>query len=315
MTDKTHEICEQFIYSKDILKKVFSWEYGFIHAVGACILTLEGKKADEARLRHTKELLKKKFNAFSNFRGNASVFTIVMVSMTHDPELTLSRTAEIYKMLKEKKMPVSVYLTVAAAMIAIYCEPYEYAAAVSRTRELYTLMKEKHPILTSYEEAPYCTLLAMSDKTNTDLVSDMEECYRLLKPNFKLAENPVQSLSHLLSLWDSTPSDKCARVMRLYDAFKSAKRRYDSDYALPTIGAVAMAGGAPHEVVNNILEVDTWLSGQEGFGFWSSITKTYRLIFASFLSECSYIKGDRMQLSVICSALTIIIAQQSAATY
>lgn len=313
MTNETQKLCELFIENRDAFKNAFKWDSGLIHAVCACILAMEGVRADEERLLFCKELIKKKFGAFSSFKGNARTFVAAIISTVPDPDLALTRAAEVFKMLRSKKLSSSDYLTVASVFVAVEAEPYDYPRITNRTFELYRKIKDIHPFLTSYEDTAFSAILALSERTDAELISDMEECYRLLKPNF-MSSNPVQSLSHLLSLWETSPADKCARVISLLDAFKSARRHYDSDYGLPTAGALAMAGGAPHEVVENVLSVDSWLSHQPGFGFWSSITKQNRLVFAGMLSENDYIHEKRMKLAVISSALSIIIAQQQASS-
>ena len=48
---------------------------------------------------------------------------------------------------------------------------------VSRGRVLYKRMRAEHPFLTSSEDSVFAVLMAFSDKSDDELVADMEACY------------------------------------------------------------------------------------------------------------------------------------------
>ena len=50
-------------------------------------------------------------------------------------------------------------------------------------------------------------MLAFSDKTDDELIEDMEACYRLLK--HRADNNSIQTVSHVLAMVSGPPEEKC----------------------------------------------------------------------------------------------------------
>ncbi len=310
MKEQTHISCEQLIENRNRIKSVFSWDGGLINLACAGIFTSRNMMVNEAVLEDCKDLLKQKVSFFSNFRGTAKSPIAALLATSSNPKQTLENGLLVYEMLK-KDFWTSSYLPLAAMIIAQMSQPSQYEEIASRTRSIYNLMKKEHPFLTSSEDSAFCGLMALSDKEDVDMIEDSEQCYRSLKPNF-FSSNAVQSLSHVLALCEGDSDTKCRKTMELFEKLKDAGHKYGTDYELPTLGVLAMSGGDLDEIVQEIAEIDAWLSQQKGFGFFSSITRKQRLMYAGIIAQKDFLNKDTMQAAAVNSTISLIIAQQAA---
>ena len=216
----------------------------------------------------------------------------------------------VYGLLK-KDFWGSVYLPMAAMIIAQMENHNEYEPIAVRTRILYERMKSEHPFLTSGEDSALCALMALSDKSDDNLIHDAEACYRILKPYF-FSGNAVQSLSHILALCDGQAEEKCERTIILFNKLKAAGHKYGTEYELPTLGVLAMTDGDADEIIREMIEIDAWLSTQSGFGFFSSISKKQRLMYVGILAQKDFAQNGTMETAAINSTISLILAQEVA---
>lgn len=310
MNEVTLSNCKQLIDNRDRIKSVFSWDNSLIHLCCAGIYSAKGLTVDETVLQASRDLIKKKVGVFSNFRSTARSPIAAMISTSENPEQTLERGLTVYDLLK-KEFWSSTYLPLAAMIIAQVAEPYQYEQIANRTRVLYNRIKAEHPFLTSGEDSAFCALMALSEKSDESLIMDMERCYEELKPNF-FSSNAVQSLSHVLALCDGTVSEKCTRTMQLFEKLKAAGHKYGTDYELPTLGVLAMSGADLESVAADMIEIDDWLADQKGFGFFSSITKKQRLMYAGILAQRDYSNESALQTAAVGGTISLIVAQEAA---
>ncbi|MGC4018129.1 MAG: DUF4003 domain-containing protein [Muricomes sp.] len=306
----TIERCEQLIDNRDRIKSVFPWDGGLIHLCCAGIYSQKGKTVNEEELRSCKTLLKESVSVFSNFRSTARSPIASMLAVSDDPRQTLENGLKVYELLK-KGFWSSSYLPLTAMVIARLAEPSQYSQIAERTREIYNRVKAEHPFLTSGEDSALCALMALSEKTDDELIEDMEYCYEILKGNF-FSSNSLQSLSHVLALYDSSAEMKCERTMELFDKLKEAGCKYGMGYELPTLGVLAMANADPDEVVREMVEIDEWLSEQKGFGLLGGITRKHRLMYAGILAQRDYVEENAFQTAAVNGTIAVIIAQEVA---
>lgn len=310
MNEQTQLCLQRFIENRDRIKSVFSWDSGLIHLSCAGIYTAKDKTVDIRMLQNCKDLLKQKVSVFSNFRSTARTPITAMMAVSENPEQTLDNGLIVYELLK-KDFWGSEYLPLAAMIIAQMAQLDEYERIASRTRSIYNSMKAVHPFLTSSEDSALCALLSLSEQPDDVLLRDSEECYRILKPHF-FSANAVQSLSHVLALCDGYAESKCERTMELFNKLKLSGYKYGTDYELPTLGILATSGGNLDSIVADIVEINTWLASQKGFGFFSSISTKQRLMYAGILAQKEYYQNDTMQNAAINGTISLIIAQEVA---
>ena len=303
-------LCTDFIEDRDIIRSVSFWENSTLYPVCAAVFAGSGTRADADRLKRCRDLLKEKTGLFSNFRSTVHPVMLCMMATDDDPEQRLDRSLQVYDALKEHFW-TSTYLPVASMMAASSVPPEQYAELAARTRRLYERMKQDHPFLTSSEDSVFAAMLALSDKSDDSLLEEAERCYQLLKPKF-FSGNAVQSLSHVLALADGRAEEKCDAVLSLFEALKARGRKYGTDYELATLGVLATLPVPQESMVEDILEVDEFLSRQKGYGLLG-ISKPQRLMQAGMLVTTDLARSsDAMQTAAIGSTIALVIAQEVA---
>lgn len=260
-------------------------------------------------LQGCKELLNQRVGFFSNFKSTARSPIASMLAISESPNRTLDNGLLVYQLLK-KEFWSSTYLPLTAMVIAQMADSDQYEAIATRTSRIYNRIKAKHPFLTSGEDSANCALLALSEKTDDELIYEMEFCYQQLKPNF-FSSNAVQSLSHVLALGQGTPETKCRRTMDLFNGLKYAGYKYGTSFELPTLGVLALIDGSKDKMIQEMVEINNWLSQQRGFGFFSSVTAKQRLMYAGIITQLEYINTDAMQSTALNSTISLIIAQEA----
>lgn len=310
MNERTLARCKNLIKNKETMKSAFAWEDGLTHLACAGIFINKEQTANEEMLLQCKDILKRNTGIFSNFKSTAKPMIVAMLAANENPQLLMERGLKVYDLLKEEFMS-SVYLPIAAMIIAQYADEARYAELAQRTRRIYKQMRADHPFLTSGEDSTFCALMALLDKPDEVLLGDAEECYIILKNNF-FSSNAVQSLSHVLAMCDGEPENKCQKTMELFQKLKEAGHKYGTSYELPTLGVLAMADGNQDEIAAEMAEIDQWLSEQKGFGFFSSISAKQRLMYAGMIAQQDYINDKMMQSAAVNGVISLIVAQQAA---
>lgn len=310
MNERTLARCKNLIKNKETMKSAFAWEDGLTHLACAGIFINKEQTANEEMLLQCKDILKRNTGIFSNFKSTAKPMIVAMLATNENPQLLMERGLKVYDLLKEEFMS-SVYLPIAAMIIAQYADEARYAELAQRTRRIYKQMRADHPFLTSGEDSTFCALMALLDKPDEVLLGDAEECYKILKNNF-FSSNAVQSLSHVLAMCDGEPENKCQKTMELFQKLKEAGHKYGTSYELPTLGVLAMADGNQDEIAAEMAEIDQWLSEQKGFGFFSSISAKQRLMYAGMIAQQDYINDKMMQSAAVNGVISLIVAQQAA---
>lgn len=310
MNDQMLKNCTLLLESRDRIKTVFGWDGGLINLACAGIYVSNEKEVDVSVLQQCKGLLKEKVGVFSNFRSTARSPIASMLAVSENPRQTFDNGLLVYQLLK-KEFWSSTYLPLTAMVIAQLVEPYQYKAIAARTRRIYDLIKSEHPFLTSGEDSANCALLALSEKSDNELIYEIESCYQQLKPHF-FSSNAVLSLSHILALGQGEVEEKCKRTIELFDGLKKAGYKYGTTYELPTLGVLALSDGSNDKMIQDIVEINNWLSHKKGFGFFSSVSTKQRLMYAGIITQREHINMDTMQTTAVNSMVSLIVAQQAA---
>ncbi|MBE6931180.1 MAG: DUF4003 domain-containing protein [Ruminococcaceae bacterium] len=306
------QLCRQFIENRDIIKSTFAWESSYIYPVCAAIFTDQRVTAEREKLLACREILKSRTGVFSNFRGNPRLTMISKMALSEDPNGKLGRALELYAALKKHFM-ASEYLPVASMVLSELTDPGQYAAISARTRHIYELMKAEHPFLTSGEDSVFASLLSLSSLEDESIVSHMEVCYQLLKPQF-FSHNAVQSLSHVLALCAGSAEEKCSRTLELFAELKARNCPYGTGYELPTLGVLAMLPGDHETMVQELIETDAWLGTQRGYGVFGP-GRRQRLMHAGMLVTSDRLGQENnavMGSAAMSAAVSMIAAQQAA---
>ena len=309
MRESLNQKCRLFIDNRDAVKTAFPMESSYLHTVCASIIANENRVADVEALKETRKMLKSRVNAFSSFRGTCELPIVAMLDVDSDPEWRFDKAVELYKGLKDHFFS-SEYLPMVAIILS---GTTEQENAAERTRRIYDLMKKEHPFLTSSEDCVFAAMLAMSPRSDEELIRDVETCYNILKERFS-DRNAVQSLSHVLVLADSdrgSVSDKCRDTIRLFDLLKEKKHKYGAGYALSTLGVLATLPCGIDETARDIIEVSDFLKTQKGYGFFG-FDRTERMMHAGMIVTSDHLgSSEAMENAAVNSTVSLIAAQQA----
>lgn len=305
MNDNLKAVCDRFIRDRDAIKDVFRWENNFIIPVGA--LSLRGK-ADTEKLKLCKIIVEKNTGVFSGFQGSGRLPAVIKLAAAEAPEDKFAVILEIYNVLK-KYFGNSSFLAYISAVLADMVPVSEVDKLGERGKRIYKLMSEEHPFLTGSEDSPFALLFAFSEKSDEELITDMEAYYNKLK---KLCNdgNTAQGLSHVFAFESGDMDVKIKRFTDLLAAVESRGRKYSKYYELSAFAALSLLPVDIETAADEIIEADAFLSEQEGYGFFGYDKKT-RLMHAAMLVINSYSESAG-ETAAVTGTLAMVAAQQVA---
>jgi len=306
MDSNLQTLCEQFIHNRDQIKKNNKMCSSYLPPICAHLYCTQGKTADEERLKACRKLIKEKTGVFSNFRGVMEMAFACMLALEEEPEVALDNALSAYTLLK-KAFTTSQYLPLAAFLLK---DEADMAGIIARGREIYQTMRKEHPFLTSTEDSVFAVLMAFSDKDNATLIEEMEACYTLLKEEFRYG-NSVQTVSHVLAMAEGTPAEKTSKLFELFDELRRSGLKYSKYYELATLAALSTLPVDVRQMTMDMLDVDTWLSHQKGYGFWG-LPKATRLMHAAMIVSNAYATNPSLNAAAISGTLAMVISQQIA---
>ncbi len=310
MRESLSQLCESFIENKEKIRKEFAWGNAYLYPVCTAVFTDRRVSVDVKKMKYCQDILKSKTAMFSTFRGMSMYVTLAFMTLSDEPDVLFDRMLKVYDLLK-KHFWSSDYLPVAATVIADSAEEYRYAQIAERTRTIYEMMSKEHPFLTSSEDSVFSAMLAMSELSNEQIIRECEKGYEILKGEF-FYSNAVQSLSHVLALSEGTIESKCSASLALYNELKSKGYKYTTSYGLATLGVAALLPTDRKYIVNDIIDVDKFLSKQKGYGFFG-LDSRQRLMHATMLVTSDYVGTEGSpELASVVSTLSLIAAQQAA---
>ncbi len=311
MRDSLIKTCDNFIKSRDIIKKTFRWENTFIFPICALEFSAKDIAPDEEKMLNCRALIKANTGIFSSFRGIVELPVITKLALCDNPDEKIVSITEIYKALKTC-FPATQYLAYAAAVISDMTDADGAEAIAQRGRSIFKLMRKEHPMLTASEDAVFSLLLAFSTQNDSALMEDMEFCYRTLKPVFKYG-NYVQSMSQVIALAGGNIRENCQRAIDLFEELKKLGKKYSKRYELSVLASLAVLPGDICTLAANVAEIDDFLSTQKGYGFWG-VPKATRLMHAAALTASDYCADTLSGTAAASASIALIAAQQAATT-
>lgn len=302
--------CELLADNKDLIRKSFAWDMDLMSVAGSVIFTGAGKVVDTERMKECQRILKKHEGIFSEFRNNMSIPVLCKMALAEDPEKYLLELMEINGKLSKGKVLGSEYIALTALAIKEEHMAGSVDGIVEKTKQLLKKMTKVHPFLTSEEDMAFAALLAMTDKSVDEIVEEAEECFEYMKKKFPFHNNAVQSLSHVLTLCEGEPAEKCEKACAIYQALLERGVKYGMDYELASLGALVNIDMTPAELASEIAEASEYLKTRKGFGNWGMGSKA-RAMFAALMAVQAFAPNSvAMDASVLNTSLAIVIAEE-----
>ena len=305
------DIFNLFIRNREIMKKNFKFEHQGIHYMGAVIYTEKNQSIDFDRIQKAKNIIKDNTSMFSTFRGIGYTLGAIRLSLSSYPESKFKETLRIYELLKNE-FSTSDYLVSVAYFLADAeeTELLNLEDLIKRSKEVYVKMRKNHPFLTSSEDISLAVLIAMNQENIDESIEDMERYYNKLRERFSIG-NPLQSLSHVLSLNKVNIEERYSKVINIYDDLRSKNLKYGKNHELPLLGILALSDKSVESITEDIEEVYNKFK-EVGVVKTFGLGRTEGLMYASLLVAIDYYKkdsGSAFKEIAINNIITIIIEE------
>lgn len=310
MNVSIQDLCGRMAAGRDVIKTAFRWENSHFYPVCANLFCARDEQPEAEKLAACRDLIRQETGILSSFRGNVRLPLICLLSLDEDPRGRLDRTLKAWQMLKRRFFQ-SDYLALAACFLSDL-EETELEHTADRARELYEAMKKNHPFLTGSEDSVFCVLLARSERSDEDLIDDMEQSYRCLKETFR-DSNSVQTVSHILA---SSPAPACEKADRLADLYRNVTMRgvkYGKNRELPVLASLSLTEADTDTLADQILQASDYLSDLKGWRGIFGYDRRTRSMHAAMLTADLYAPWPETEKAALSGALAAVLAQQMAA--
>lgn len=306
-----------FLENNRELKKVNgSWGmYEFQLKSNALTCTMKNQRIDIERINLALDIIKKNTGVFSNFRGINKLTTAITISFETNMEESLKEIIDIYNKLKER-FHSSEYLVIAAQVLFNARNRVNVEISIERTKEAYDYMKQQHKYLTGQEDVANAAIIATTSSNLQETFKDIEESYEYLLKNKFASRNSLQGLSHILSLINMSPQEKCEEVLKVNSLLREKKVSI-KEYYVPMLGIIAFLADNKEGFADNIVELNLQLKKEKGFGDFSMDSNFRNMISATLVSmEHLDSLDSTLRENIINNtnniALTVAIAVQTA---
>ncbi len=302
--------CELLVENRQLVSKASVLESSLLRAVAAASYTEKDMSADVDQLKDCIKLLKKKQGAFSYLRGNTMLIIASRMALSGNPEGYLDDVIAVYKVFQKGKFFGSYYRVLASMSICDAGRSAQAEEIIEKTNALLKEMSKSHPWLTNEEDTSFAVLLAMTDKSIDEILTELEESYQYIKKNFSFHDNAAYSLSQVLTTLDGSYDQKGDKALEIYNAFKEAGSKYGKNYELASIGALVNTDMNTEDLVSEVIEVAEFLKGKKGFGALEMDRYTRLMLGTMIVSGIYSNEKASLSASVTSGALATVIAEQ-----
>lgn len=311
MNEQLKNLCEQYIRNRDIIKAAFPWDTPDIIALSAMVFSNRNIAVNPEKLKECRKLLEHNTSIFSNFRGNTKLPTVSQLACTEDAAGTMQNAMGIYSVLKEY-LSGSDYLAYLSTILTGMMPREKTEEMADHARTIFKAMRKKHPFLSGDEDFSYAILMTFLEKSDETLLTEMEECFKLLKPHF-FHTNAVQMLSHVLTFGEGTVEARCDKLLALYNGLCKAKVNYGTTYHMAILGSLSLADVPAEQLCEEIVQVDAFLSEQKGYGLFS-IDSSTRAMHGAMLVSILHNPTILSEVSAVTGCVAMVAAQVAATT-
>lgn len=307
MKELLETLCDKYLLNLGLFTDFCPLERDILYPVCANVMCTADTEFNLAKYKDSMALIKENTKMLSSFRSTIRPLIASMLSVSDDPKGEMENCLECYDLLK-KYFTNSEHLALLAVMLIRITDRSTAEGYIKRGRQIYDRMKKEHRILTTKEDVAFAVMLAFSEKTDDQLIEDMEASYKLLKHSAD--NNSIQTVSHVLAMAGGTPEEKCAKFGELYDSMLKKGRKYGKHYELAMLAALAVAGFENSEIINDINDVEVFLSEHNSVADLSEFGKTEPVCHAFMLLTIAYASDENLGDEI--SRRALLAARQAA---
>lgn len=257
MKELLKKLCDKYLLNLGLFTDLCPLERDILYPVCASVFCAADAEFDLAKYKTSMTFIKADPKMLSSFRSTVRPLIASLLSLSDDPRGEMKQYLQCYDTMR-KYFTNSEHLALLAMLFAKIVPAEKAEEFIRRGRQIYDRMKKEHRILTTKENIAFAVMLAFSEKSDDDLIEDMEASYKLLKHSD--AKNSMQSVSHVLAMSDGRPEDKCAKFKELYDSMLKKGKKYGKRYELAMLAAMSIADFDSSEIIGDVSDVEAFLS-------------------------------------------------------
>jgi len=282
----------------------YKWEGSLTNHFTALTHTLNNRNFDKEKIEDMRVHIKKTTGVFSNYRGTSKIILSALLACQYDnPKYEFDKMLNYDKRMRESGFKNNMYLPIANYALLATCSEDMIEIRINKAKEIYNEMKNNHPWLTGGDDYPLSILLANSEASVSNIIENIEDCYKLLNENGFGKNNGLQFLSHILGFRNEDNKVKVLRCSVIFDKLKENKMKvYSTGYAV--IGFLAILGEKGYEAADQVIEVVKVLRSTKKYKW---LTKETHLYTAAALVSMVYIENVKGQKDLIQTAIGISI--------
>ena len=307
--DTVPMICGSFIANRDALKQAFKLVNMKMCVLAANILTAAGVNADADKLKALRKIMQKKVSSISYLVIRTELPLLAELYLSADPEATLDKINRIYDIMK-KRCGRSFYVAMLSILLSRTIDEEQAAKIAERGKVLFDAFNKKHPFITSDRDIASACLLALSDKTDEQILDECEATHSLLKNAFSDSTFP-QFCAYILCMTDGITEDKATRLMELFFALEGAKKKYPRGHEMEVLAALSLTDISTGELMDTVIEIEAFLSKQKDYGALSGFDEKRRLMNAAMLANVAYGNPSLTAVNIM-AAIVALVAEQDA---
>lgn len=288
MKELLERLCSRYLLNLGLFTDFYPLERDILYPVCANVFCAADTDFDLGKFSDSMNLIKGEPKMLSSFRSTVRPLIASLMSVSNDPKGEMERYLNCYELLRKYFKDSEPLALLSVLLMRVI--PFEKAEEhIRRGRQIYDRMKKEHRILTTKEDVASAVMLAFSDKSDDELIEDMEESFRLLR--HRADNNSIQTVSHILAMAAETPTEKCAKFAELYDSMIKKGREYGKHYELAMLAALSISRFSSSEIQNDISDGESFLAQHSTVGDLSGFGKNEPVNHAFMLLMIAY-AGD-----------------------
>lgn len=291
MKELLETLCDKYLLNLGLFTDFCPLERDILYPVCANVMCTADTEFDLSKFKNSMALIKENNKMLSSFRSTIRPLIASWLSISDDPKGEMERCIACYDLLR-KYFTNSEHLALMAVLLQRITDKNTAESYIKRSRQIYDRMKKEHRILTTKEDVAFAVMLAFSEKTDDELIEDMEASYKLLKHSAD--KNSIQTVSHVLAMANGKPEDKCAKFMELYDSMLKKGRKYGKHYELAMLAALAMTKFGSAEILGDISDVEAFLAEHNSIADLSEFGKSEPISHAFMLLTTAYASDENV---------------------
>ncbi len=304
MLENVLKECDTFLRNYAKMSEDDFWGNDTVRLAAAGISVAEKKPLDIGRIRMCRAMLKSREGLFSVLRSPASYVYCVKMAMSDDPELYLRHLSMVHQMLRRGWMDTGISVPAAMNIVDIV-PPEQYTVIVERTLEIYRNMKDAHLFLTSEEDLAFAALMAMTWDSTADVHGKAERIYGTLYGELPVHANTLQTVSHILSLYDGDIVPMCRMVTELYRRLAEEDHSLGRDSTAVVLATFAASRSKIEDLVTGIAAADDYLHQFRPFRGIFGARGTLRRMIAVLCVQSAEDSADSGLSASIAASVTV----------